>query len=479
MRNSPNRPIRVWLLGIVTLGLLLRLLFVAKGAALYYGVGQQHLNGDSFSYVRSFLNLWQTGHYTFDPHLAEASFGRLPGYPFFYGLHYLAFGPQRVLLAVSVSQVLLDVVVIVLLHNMLRRVAGQVWPARVVALLYATYPFAIVWVTVVGTETLNTFLTVAWLSVLTRPAGGRWQYLAVGVLVAMALYVREYMGILLPISILFVLLKYGSGSLPGRWPWRRAALVLAGFAGLYVWWPVRNYLFQNQLVLLKPATAGYANMRDDMQAYLGWLHAWTNDNTTWLELMLRPALYSYPPTIFAGPAEERRAYALTALAARCGSSFHLRRIDSDDFARSQPPYFTSCNPQVAAGFDSLRRSYLERHPVRYYTAVPLANLAKAFFKSATVHPANSALRRLGQRLLFGYRSALLLLGLAALLIERRCALFWLVGAYSGFIYLFISFVFRSLEMRYLLQADVLLLLPAAWLLGRVLEGQKQLSVKKI
>ena len=61
---------------------------------------------------------------------------------------------------------------IVLLHNMLRRVAGQVWPARVVALLYATYPFAIVWVTVVGTETLNTFLTVAWLSVLTRPAGG-------------------------------------------------------------------------------------------------------------------------------------------------------------------------------------------------------------------------------------------------------------------------------------------------------------------
>ena len=33
-------------------------------------------------------------------------------------------------------------------------------------------------------------------------------------------------------------------------------------------------------------------------------------------------------------------------------------------------------------------------------------------------------------------------------------------------------------MRYLLQAD-LLLLPAAWLLGRVLEGQKHLSVKKI
>lgn len=450
-----------WLWAIVLLGLLLRLAFLWKGATIYYGAGQEHLNGDSFSFINSFLNLWHTGFYTLEPLIPDAAFGRLPGYPFFYGLHYLLFGPKLVLPALSVTQLLLDTAVIVLLHNLLRRWTGRVVPARLVALLYATYPFAIIWVTMVASETLNTFCTVAWLSVLTRPADSRRHYVAIGLLAVLTLFVREYMGVLLPISLLFVWCWPTQGRLPR---WQRAALVLAGFGALYVWWPVRNYVGQHRVVLLKPAAAGYPNQREDMQAYLDWLHCWTNDNTTWVEGLVQDKPLRYPSGIFSGPAEARRAVTLSALAARCGSSFHLRRLDTHDYRLVVPSRFASCNPQIAAGFDSLRRSYIWRHPIRYQLAVPLANVRKAFFKSATVHQAAVSGKELLQRALFGYRTLLLLLGVAGLVAGWRRPYFWPITAYFIFLYLYISFDFRSLEMRYLLQADVLLLLPAAWLL---------------
>ena len=71
------------------------------------------------------------------------------------------------------------------------------------------------------------------------------------------------------------------------------------------------------------------------------------------------------------------------------------------------------------------------------------------------------------RLVFGYRTLLLLLGWGGLLVGlRRQPALWLVAAVAGFMYVYICFVYRGLEVRYLLQADALLLIPAACWLGR-------------
>ena len=62
---------------------------------------------------------------------------------------------------------------------------------------------------------------------------------------------------------------------------------------------------------------------------------------------------------------------------------------------------------------------------------------------------------------------LLLLGWGGILVGmRRQPALWLVAAVAGFMYVYICFVYRGLEIRYLLQADVLLLIPAALWLGR-------------
>jgi hypothetical protein len=456
-----------WLLFALFLGLAIRVAFLMKGATVYYGAGHEYLNGDSFSYTESFRNLVEHGHYTSDPSIPDASFGRLPGYPFFFGLHYLLFGAKEALAALAVSQTLLDTAVILLLYRLLLRWTGQLLPAVFVALLYATYPFAIIWVSVTGTEQLNTFCTVLWLGAVTSGKQTRTHYALVGVLAALAFLVREFMGVLLPISLLVVFLQ---SQLPWPFRWKRAVWVALGFGFLYIGWPARNYFGQHRLTLVKPVSAGYANQREDMQAYLDWLHCWTNDNTTWLELMLASEPFRYPASIFGSPVEERRAYALTALAARCGSSFHLRRLDTQESRLAQPPLFYNCNPAIAAGFDSLRTSFVRRHPLRYAIAVPLSNLQKAFFKKNTIHQPKAGTVAMLQRALFGYRSVLVLLGVLGLLIARKQPWVVPICCYFLFIYLYTSVVFRSLEMRYLLQADVMLLLPAAWLIARLVKA---------
>ncbi|MBC6697785.1 glycosyltransferase family 39 protein [Hymenobacter puniceus] len=451
------------LAAIVLLGFVLRVAFVLKGATIYYGAGQEHYNGDTHSFIQSFLNLWHTGHYTIDPLLPEASFGRLPGYPFFYGLHYIIFGPALAIKASVTSQVLLDTSVIVLLYKASRRWASK-GPAQIVALLYATYPFAILWVTVIGSETLSVFCAVLWFNLITKTRNDKKHYCLIGALIALAFYVREYLGILLPISVLLVVIR-GLGS--GAAMWQRSACMILGFGALYMWWPARNYLNHNEIVLLKPASAGYINLREDMQAYLDWLACWTNDNSSWMESMLHNQPYRYPASIFSSPAEERRAYELTTLAANCGSSFQVRRLSS---AGSQLPlpYSAPCNARIAQGFDSLRRSFIAHNPVAYYTKVPFANLRKAFFKSATINQGDSY-RPYIHRILFFYRSCLLLFTVASLIIYRNREYLWPIIGYAAFVYCYMSLVFRSLEMRYLLQADVLMLVPAALLISQVLK----------
>lgn len=71
--------------------LTFRLLFTFLIQSYIYGEFV-FTNGDSFSYINSFLNLYENGNYTFDPSHPDASIFRPPVYPFFWGLHYLAVG---------------------------------------------------------------------------------------------------------------------------------------------------------------------------------------------------------------------------------------------------------------------------------------------------------------------------------------------------------------------------------------------------
>ena len=77
-------------------------------------------------------------------------------------------------------------------------------------------------------------------------------------------------------------------------------------------------------------------------------------------------------------------------------------------------------------------------------------------------------------ILFGYRTIMILLGLLGLFLYWRVnkkfpLLLKLILSYFILWYFWNSFMYRNMEMRFLIQADLLLLIPAAWLFVFVIE----------
>ena len=475
-----------WLFSILLLGLGLRIAFLLKGTALLYHSSDLFVQtGDFFSYTLAFENLWQKGTYTFDFLEPEAAFGQLPGYPFFYGAHWILFGPERAATATAWSQVLLDTGAIGLVFAILQRLE----PTRpriphLGALLYATYPFAIVWVPVIGTEILSTDLTLLWLWLLLRGHPTALRAVGVGALVALVLLVRVYMGMLLPITLAGLLWQTRTSAWRPRV--RQCALVLLGFGLLYGGWPLRNYLLTQRLVLLKPQTAGYANQTSDVDEFYQWVHCWTPNENPWLDsVLVGKGRVHFPASAFGSAADAEQAQQLVARARQCGSGFWVLRTGlcvGTYYYRNpaavladtayQRHHFQECNAAVGAGFRALRQRFAAEHPFRFWLDVPMQNFQKAIFKStlatAPVLENRAAPPQAGLvRLAFSYRTVLLLLGWGGMLAGmRRWPALWLVAAVAGFMYVYICFVYRGLEIRYLLQADVLLLIPAALWLGR-------------
>ena len=474
------------LLAILLVALLARLGFLLVGARIYYAGSQADIftNGDTHSYVLSFTNLLQHGVYTFDFLEPDAVFGRLPGYPLFYGLHYLVFGPQYAAMGVACSQVVLDTLSTLLVFLALRRIwPAARWTPYLGAALYALYPFTIIWVTIIGTETLATFLVLAWLNYLLRLRAAAWPALGLGLLIAVAFYVREYLGVLLPISLAYLAVRYYATERP-QWLAAAARTIVftgLGFGLLYIAWPVRNYLSYNRIVWIKPPTAGYANYNIDFASFRSWVHCWANDEQFWLNKVAKgTGPVGFPAAAFDTPAEQQRAEYLALRARQCGSSFYLYRTglyasaEYRDVAqmRANRDYMQNCNAEISAGFNQLKTDYVRQHPVRYWTQVPMQNMYKAFFKSTANRVRDAGPKQLLIKGLFAYRTLLLLLAVVGIVLGYRRLAMYPSVAYFIFMYLFISFIMRNLEMRYLLQADVMSLIPTAFALGYWLDRRR-------
>lgn len=487
----PARRADYWLAVLLVLGLVLRVLFVLFGAKVYYGTQQAaYVSGDTQSYVYSFHNWWVYGRYTFDFLEPEASYGRLPGYPLFYGLHEILFGPEGALPAVAITQLLLDTAAIGLVWQIARIIMpASRWAPRVVAGLYAVYPFSIVWLPNVATESLSTTLSVAWLWLLLRRPGGRWHPMLMGALLVVIFFVREVLGFLVPLTGLYWLVLARRKS-AADWVAALRPGVLMGLTFLigYVWWPVRNYIVSGgEVVLVKPLTAGYACYKPDINAFRWWVMRWSTDFNVYLDSVAYTGRATLPPGILADAADEARFRRGARLAYESGSSYYLWRTKIygtsiyRDTARMRrlPILWHNRNEEIAAEFTALDDSYKRHHPVAYYLDVPLQNVGKALFKSKTAppgkgarvaaHMAKSSVKDKLVTVLFGLRSALVLLGFAGLVVLRRNRALWPVAWFVGFSWFFFCFLLRQLEMRYLLQSDVLLLIPAGLLVSRWLD----------
>jgi 4-amino-4-deoxy-L-arabinose transferase-like glycosyltransferase len=180
--------------------------------------------------------------------LGDQVFFLSPLYPYFLSAIYAVTGPS--LLAAKIFQAVLSAGCCVLIHLIGRRVFG-VLPGAIAAALWALYSLSIFYDTELLVASIQTPLNLAVVLTLLRAerTGGRWSWLAAGLLLGLSTLARPNLLLLAGLIV-----PWGALTLRGRFAWTAVAVRLALFGGgmalmvLPVTW--RNHAVGDDFVLV-------------------------------------------------------------------------------------------------------------------------------------------------------------------------------------------------------------------------------------
>jgi hypothetical protein len=444
---------------ILLAGFILKLLYLFVIGPPIFGF-RLLITEDSFSYADSFINLVNSGQYTHNLNYEPASYGRLPGLSYLWGIFYLLFGNDNAYLAFALFQILLDVLAVIMVFKIMTKFFNE-RTGWTVSALYALFPLTCYFIVKTDTEYLSLFLviTVFYQLVFFKP--GVKNSLLLGFLLMYGFYVREVLALLTPLSFFYLWRNYDLKL-------KHYAIVALVMLILYIPWPIRNYVRSGELILIKPLSAGYLEYNEDMLSYMYWLYAWSDDNID------RYLAYTFsfskevvfPEEVFNSEAEKKLAHDCIILGRKCASSFVTwQRIESHEKCLGK------YDGLISRSFDLLQKNYRVNHPFNYYVKVPLRNLSKAFFKTSLNHSGNVPTSLFTMIMLF--RSFLLFLGIFACFYFRKIDYFKISFFFFIIIYIFICGILRQVEMRYLYQADIIMLICAAAFLANKFFGNKR------
>lgn len=459
-------PSRATLLKFFFLSLLLRLAFSFFLSKYYYGDITFQF-GDSYSFSQSFINLLKTGVYTFDFDYPDAYLYRPPVYPLFWGLHYLLFGAKNVYVAVAVTQSLLDAVSSVLCVLLAARLGCSRRWSLFSGIIYAINPILLVHVPITGTETLAIFLTLSSVYLVIRSVGYANIFFA-ALLLALATMVRQYLVVILPLVLIYLLVcDYNSVRNSFSVLFKKSAVFLLSFCLIVSPWFLRNTIELGKPTIFMGETTGYAVYQEDYVAFRNFYNLYfVNITPIWNSIAFTGSDGISDYAEFGSLAKEMHLAA--KLAHSCGSSFlawkQLRPSLLFNSSR-----VNLCNKDVVSAYEKLRAKALDEGGLALWLKSPLANLSKSFFKSDLVVGQSSALKAFAIKTIFTFRTFYIVLGLLSFvwLLMRPEAVFLL---FPVLMICMISFgVRRQVEIRYLAQAEALLIPFAAVSLSRLSE----------
>ncbi len=193
-----------------------------------------------------------------------------------------------------------------------------------------------------------------------------------------------------------------------------------------------------------------------MGSFLDWNYCWNTSVYDCMkyrdQIIQTKDKIAFPPEIFADSSEKLLADSLVELCRQCGSSWHEWNTPGNTATLDN-----NCNQQINDGFRKLAESYKRHHFFTYITRYPLITFKNAVFKSDAYKDSSKM-----KTLLFGYRTFTVLLAFAGLILvvinRRKNVALITIGLFILFQYIFLCFFYRHLEIRYLLQADVMGLL---------------------
>ncbi len=462
---------------IISGGFILRILFLQVLAPFYFGRENIYVDGDTYAWCWAFQNLLETGEFTVNPGLEYGYFGRMPGYSFFVGIFYLICGQswEAAFPVIAWTQLALDTFAIWLVYSIMHKISGLRSAALIAAILYASYPFIIVWIPLVYSEQSSIFfmLLAIWLLLKPKPYSGFLGAAALG----FAALLRPQMLLIAPFLLVYATFKE---PLNRKFMLRKALLLGVGFMLVYAPWPVRNYVNHGKFIPTQDLR-GFYNWNTDVMAFMGYIYTVKPEWEPQYSQIIQNKKVIFPDIAYLSEEDSLKLDKAARMCQECGSGFsHKSGYWKKPF--DEP----NCNAEIVHLFNEQRLKMIQQHPFHVYVAVPLMNLKKALFKSRLTDDASLA-RKLAS-LLFFYRTLLIIAGWIALLVlfkrsDTRNKSFYAVIAlfFLAFYILLCAGTMpqlRNIEMRYFLQADILLLFPLAHLVALYFEYMTSKALTK-
>lgn len=464
---------------VVAIGAALRLLFVFFLGEIYYGTSDFFMQRDTTSWFHAFINLLERGTFTVNNHLDAGKFFRPPGYSFLFGFFYLITFKNYVLAwkLLVAAQVLMDIASVYIIYRIAKNVSKDIDKekriafATLCALLYAIYPFAIIWSPVLIAETSSIFFLLLSVHFAFTNRTNKSAFLS-GIFGGIATLIRLQCAF----AILFIAAVYAFSDLKKiTLNFRYRFIFCLGILVTYGLWPARNYVFHNRILFSQDLEMGNHWSRDFM-SFLDFAHSVSTDHTPYYYQVLRNEKVEWPPAAYLDPGDSALLDSAVSMCRTCGSGWPYWRWGERMAAEIiVPPH--PCDSAIDSIFTSLTEKQKSKNAFHYWAVIPLQNLQKCLFKT-TLYGNKSFSVKLISSTLFIYRSILLMLGLLGAYLAYKSKflknnfLLFAVG-YMGLWYMYISIFYRNMEMRYLLHTDVLMLIPAAYILLLIIPGRHQ------
>ncbi|CAK8723068.1 hypothetical protein GMJAKD_12300 [Candidatus Electrothrix aarhusensis] len=436
------------LLLIFSIALMLRLAFSFYFQQFYFGEYTFKYK-DTSTYLLPVLNLIEHGVYQGDLFLDDSKYFRMPVYPAFLGLVHTIFGAEYLDYAVAFVQSLLDAISAGLVFLIVLRISTSVSSSVISSLVYAAYPFVILWVPISYTEIVQIFNMWTVILIASYFRKNNLAVLIQGVLCGLLILTKQYMGVILLVPLLSIVLTQAYHS-----KIKMLVYLVIGFALPLTPWIARNYIASGNIIVLRGETTGLRSVGRDFESFYKFA-ALFDENVT-------PAVYevAYKGTMtftshidFVEKNKQDIDEALL-LAHQCGDSFVQWR---KWIPINEPPY-EGCADDVAQKFDDLRGKFWKQVNICEALQTRIDSVKKIFLKNKLVSTKIKMSKSdLLQKAIFIYRVLLLSLGVAGIiLVMKKSVLPLILLSTSLSFYCYFTFVIVHAEMRYLLIPDLLI-----------------------
>jgi len=452
-------------------GVVFRLLFILVLGKYYFGRDNFFFDHDTGTWAIAIYNLMEHGEFTSDLSREMGYFMRMPGYSFFMYPFYLITGHDwwAAIKVIGWFQTILDIFNVWFVYKLGRKLSpGNERIALIFSALYAFYPFIVVWNPVCYSELMAISIMLYSLWFIAGKPGLKEMFFS-GLIMGLSVLFRPQISLLIPAAIIsFVIFNYGILNV------KKYLLPLSiftlGVCCSYGLWPARNYINHGKLIFSQNLT-GINQWNSDVMEFRQFIYSIKAEWEPQFTQIISNKPVTYPAIGLLNPRDSLDLIRAFALSKECGYGFSYW----SGYWKKNVSATEDCSSEIAGIYKRLRLKQATENPWNYYIKVPLQNIKKALFKFSLNDSASTA--RKFASLLFVFRTLLIFFGLAGfflMLKESKLEVKTIAGMcllYFLALYIYLCFgtgdQCRNIEMRYFLPADVLLLIPAAWLFDRI------------